>query len=81
MVIYLKSINYDLWDIVINGYTPGKKNYKDWNKNEKKLATLDVKSLNMLFCAINEEQFNCISKCSTSHEVWHVLEVIHEGTS
>ena len=68
MLIYLKSINLDLWNIVVNGYTPSKKNYKEQNENEKKFATLDAKDLNILFCAINEEQFNHISNCSTSHE-------------
>ena len=28
MQIYIKSIDLDLWDIVVNGYTPTKKNYK-----------------------------------------------------
>ena len=43
MQIYLKSINLDLWDIIVNRYTPSKKSYKDWNKNEMNLATLDTK--------------------------------------
>ena len=55
MVIYLKAINLDLWDIIVNEYTPNKKNYKEWNENEKKFATLDAKGLNILFCTINEE--------------------------
>ena len=75
MVIYLKSINFDLWNVVVNDYTPSKKNYKEWNKDDKKLATLDVKGLNILLCAINEEQFICISNCSTSQEAWYNLEV------
>ena len=74
MQIYLKSINLDLWDIVINGCTSSKKNYKEWNKNEKNLATLNAKRLNTLFSAISQYQFNHISNCSTSHEAWHVLK-------
>ena len=70
-----------MWDIVINGYTSSKKDYKKWNDNEKKLAILDTKGLNTLFCVISQEQFNCISNCSTSHETWHVLEVTHERIS
>ena len=57
-----------LLDIVVNGYTSNKKNYKEWNTNEINLATLDDKGLNTLFCAINQEQFNHISCCSISHE-------------
>ena len=68
MVIYLKYVNFDLWNIFVNGYTYSKNIYKEWNENEKKFATLNAKELNILFCAINEEQFNRISNCSTSHE-------------
>ena len=34
------------------------KPFKDWNEEEKRLASLDAKALNILFCAINQEQFN-----------------------
>ena len=81
MQVYLKSIDLDLWDIVVNGYTPSKNDYKKWNENEKKLATLDAKGLNTLFCAISQDHFNYISNCNTSHEAWHNLEVTHEGTN
>ena len=81
MVIYLKSINLDLWNVIVNGYTHSKKHYKKWNENERNLTTLDVKGLNALFCVINKDQFNRICNCSTSHETWHVLEVTREGTS
>ena len=81
MQVYLKSIDFDLWDIIINGYTPSKKDYKKWNVNEMKLATLDVKGLNTLFCAISQDEFNRISNCCTSHDAWHILEITHEGTS
>ena len=54
MVIYLKSINFELWDIVINDYTIYNTSYKDWSEEEKKLAQLDAKELNILFCAVNQ---------------------------
>ena len=80
-IIYLKSINYELWDIVINGFAQNTKSYMDWNEEEKRTAQLDAKGLNILFCAVNQEQFNRISNCNTSHEAWHTLEVTHEGTN
>ena len=51
------------------------------NENEKKLATLDTKGLNTLFCAISQEQFNRVFNCNTSHDIWHILEVTHERTN
>ena len=55
IVIYFKSINLNLQNIVVNGYIPSKKNYKEWNENKKKFATLDAKRLNILFGTINEK--------------------------
>ena len=40
MIIYLKSINLDLWDIVVNGYTPSKKNYNEWNCDTQEFISL-----------------------------------------
>ena len=81
MQIYLKSIGFNLRNIVINGYTPSKKDYKKWNENKINLATLDAKGFNTLFCAISQYEFNQISNCSTSHDAWHILEVTHKGTN
>ena len=81
MVIYLKSINFELWDIIINGFTQNKRSYKEWSEVDKRLAQLDAKGLNILFCAVNQEQFNKISNCNTTNKAWHNLEVTHEGTN
>ena len=58
IVIYLKSINYELWDIVINGFAQNQKSCKEWDEEEKRMASLDSKGLNILFCAVNQEQFH-----------------------
>ena len=81
MIIYLKSTNFKLWDITINGFTKNEKPYKDWNEEDERLATLDAKGLNIIFCAVNHEQFNKISNCTTAQEAWHNLEVTHDGTN
>ena len=81
MIIYLKSINFELWDIVINGFTPNERSYKEWSEENKQLAQLDAKGLNILFYAVNQEQFNKISNCNTANKAWHNLEVTHEGTN
>ena len=53
MIIYLKSINFELWDIVINGCTWNERSYKEWSDKDKRLAQLDAKGLNILICAVN----------------------------
>ena len=55
MVINLNSINYELWDIVINGFTENKKSYREWNEDENRTTSLDAKGLKILFCVVNQE--------------------------
>ena len=55
MIIYLKSINFKLWDIIINGFPKNDKPYSEWSEEDKRLATLNAKGLNILVCAVNQE--------------------------
>ena len=66
IIIYLKSMNFKLWVIIINGFSQSDKSYKEWSEEDERLATLDAKGRNILFCAINQEQFNKISNCTTA---------------
>ena len=58
MKIYLQSLNYELWNIVEAAYTKPTINYSAWSEEQKKLANLDAKTMNVLFCALNKEEFN-----------------------
>ena len=53
----------------------------DWNELEKKTFALNVKAMNALFCALDKNEFNRVSVCETAFDIWHTLEVTHEGTS
>ena len=35
----------------------------------------------MLFCALDKNEFNRVSMCTTAYEIWHTLKVTHEGTN
>ena len=35
----------------------------------------------MLFCGLGSNEFNCVSTCDTTEEVWDILETPYEGTS
>ena len=62
-------------------YTPPKSEYDQWSEKEKQDATLNAKAMNALYYAINEEEYSRISTYETAHDVWHSLEILHEGTS
>ena len=53
----------------------------DWNELEKKTFALNAKAMNALFCALDKNEFNLVSICETAFDIWHILEVTHEGTS
>ncbi|CAL9075029.1 unnamed protein product [Musa textilis] len=37
--------------------------------------------MNVLFCALDKNEFNWISTCETAFDIWRTLEITHEGTS
>ena len=37
--------------------------------------------MNILYCAIDPNEFNCISTNKSAKEIWDRLKVIHEGTN
>ena len=55
--------------------------FNEWTLVEKTNANLDSKAINALFCAMDKNEFNRVSTSSSSHQIWHTLEVMHEGTS
>jgi hypothetical protein len=81
MRIYLQSMGYDTWNIVETPYEKPTTPYSEWTTTQKTNANLDSKAMNALFCAMDKSEFNRVSTASNAHEIWHILEVTHEGTS
>ena len=81
MRVFLISMNLDLWNIVENGFQLPSKPMNEWSDLEKKYFSLNAKAMNALFCALNKNEFNRISTCETTFDIWRTLEITHEGTS
>ena len=84
MKIFIQALNYDMWSIIVNGpHTPTKiidgvesaKSEKEWDEVDKKMAQLNAKAMNVLYCALDANEFNRISTCSSAKEIWDRLEV------
>ena len=52
-----------------------------WNDLENKVFSLNTKAMNALFCALDKNEFNRVSLCETTFDIWRALEITHEGTS
>jgi len=74
-------MGYEIWNIVETPYDKPTTPYSEWTTIQKTNANLDSKAMNALFCAMEKNEFNRVSTASNAHEIWHILEVTHEGTS
>ncbi|GAV84092.1 UBN2 domain-containing protein, partial [Cephalotus follicularis] len=90
MTIFLQSLDYELWHIVVNGprlptktiegvVSPKPKN--EYNDNDFRMIQLNSKAKHVLFCAVGPNEFNRISSCDSAKEMWNLLEVTYEGTN
>ncbi|GAV84788.1 zf-CCHC domain-containing protein/DUF4219 domain-containing protein/UBN2 domain-containing protein, partial [Cephalotus follicularis] len=90
MTIFLQSLDYQLWHIVVNGprmptrtiegvVSPKPEN--EYNDNDFRMLQLNSKAKHVLFCAVGPNEFNLISSCDTAKEMWDLLEVSYEGTN
>ncbi|GAV83157.1 UBN2 domain-containing protein, partial [Cephalotus follicularis] len=90
MTIFLQSLDYQLWHIIVNGprmptrtiegvVSPKPEN--EYNDNDFRMLQLNSKAKHVLFCAIGPNEFNRISSCDSAKEMWNLLEITYEGTN
>ncbi|VFQ70404.1 unnamed protein product [Cuscuta campestris] len=89
MRIYIRSTNFQLKLVIKNGEEVPMKKVGDKliTKTEDEFDAKDIKkvenyakAINMLYCAVNPDDYRKISCCSTAKEMWDKLEVTYEGT-
>ena len=87
MSIYIRSCDYEMWEVVMDGpYVPtmtkeGSKELEsklrsEWTDVDMKKVQLNFKAMNTLHCALNHMEFNRISTCKSTKEIWDKLKVI-----
>ncbi|GAV73128.1 UBN2 domain-containing protein, partial [Cephalotus follicularis] len=90
MTIFLQSLDYQLWHIVVNGprmptrtiegvVSPKPEN--EYNDNDFRMLQLNSKAKHVLFCAVGPNEFNRTSSCDSAKQMWDLLEVTYEGTN
>ena len=90
MKIFIQVLDYNMWSIIVNGpHIPTYiihnvvilKSKVDWDENNKKIAQLNAKAINALYYALDVNEFNRISTCTSVKKIWDRLEITHGGTS
>ncbi|VFQ82097.1 unnamed protein product [Cuscuta campestris] len=89
MRIYIRSTNFQLWLVIKNGEqipmkkvgeTTVPKTEDEFDAEDIKKVENYAKAMNMLYCAVNPDDYRKISCCTTAKEMWDKLEVTYEGT-
>ncbi|GAV57403.1 zf-CCHC domain-containing protein/DUF4219 domain-containing protein/UBN2 domain-containing protein, partial [Cephalotus follicularis] len=90
MTIFIQSLDYNLWDLIVDGpnlptvtlengnVIPKPRNTYD--DNDRKRVQINAKAKHIIICAINSNDFNRILSCISAKEMWGRLEVTYEGT-
>ncbi|CAL9079475.1 unnamed protein product [Musa textilis] len=81
MRVFMLSMDLDLWNIIKNCFQLPSKPTNEWSDLERKSFSLNAKAMNALFCVLNKNEFNRISSCETTFDIWRTLKIMHEGTS
>ena len=83
----MRSCDYKVWEVVMDGpYVPTKtkgeseelkpKFLSEWTNVDMKKIQLNFKAMNTLHCVLNPMEFNRISTCKSTKEIWDKLKVI-----
>ena len=90
MKIFIQASYYNLWSIIMNGpYIPTQsinnlvtlKPENEWDDNDRRMAQLNAKVINALYCALSVNEFNRVSSSFLAKEICDRLEVTHEETN
>ena len=90
MKIFIESINCGIWNAIVNDtYIPMfvvngvhvEKSYDELTDAENKKVQNDCVTKNIITYALNHDEFFKVSQCSSTKEMWEILEVTYEGTT
>ncbi|GAV64687.1 UBN2 domain-containing protein, partial [Cephalotus follicularis] len=91
MTIFIQSLDYNLWDLIVDGPNlltttneSGEKVPKPrtrYNDEDRKRVKMNAKAKHIVICAINSNDFNRVSSCVSAKEMWDRLEVTYKDTN
>ena len=79
MKTFIQAIDYRMWLMVESGYNDPThvvngitmlKPINQWNPDDREMAQLNAKLLNVFFCALKSDDYMRVSTCSTGKEIW-----------
>ena len=81
MKYYIQSINYQYWERIESGDYTTTSDRDQWTTGDKAEFRKNALTITILHYNLSRNEFNRISMCSTTNEIWDKLEVTYERTS
>lgn len=82
MRIYLQSNDLKYWTFILNSYTPPNDDeIVSLTKPKIKEAEMNSRIMNILYCGLNEGEYNRVRGCESAYDIWHTLAMHHEGST
>lgn len=75
MKSFIKSSNYHMWGVLTNDFDF--KTKKDLTEKEKKLFSLNIRAMQILYKGVTENDFQKIRFCSNAKEIWDTLDSLY----
>ena len=79
MVAYLKVIDRRMWKIVNEGYVIIDE--RKMTKQDEENELINDQAVNVLYSALDINEFNRVKGIESAHGIWERLMEIHEGTT
>ncbi|XP_070007994.1 uncharacterized protein [Nicotiana sylvestris] len=81
-----------LWDVICDGpHVPMRKlgetrtmvpkNRNEYSDIDRKAVEKNFRAKKILICGIRPDEYNIISACDSTKEIWEALQTTHEGTT
>ncbi|MQL68246.1 hypothetical protein Taro_000507 [Colocasia esculenta] len=80
MEYFLQGFDYQIWSIVEEGDLLVTNEKAQWTDDDRKKISLNCKAKIILCCALSKKEFNKISACKTTKDMWETLKLTYEGT-
>ena len=92
MSILMRSCDYQMWDVIVDGHFVlmmkireseklVSKEKSEWINGEIKKIQVNFKAIKTLYCALNPMKFNQILTYKIAKKIWDKLRVTHKGTT
>jgi hypothetical protein len=77
MTTFLQAHGFDLWQVVVNGYTTPTS--PPTNNVGKKLSEYNSKAINSILSGLIGSEFVKVMHCDSAKEIWNKLKNVYEG--